>query len=55
MAPKLSLEARMTIIELLRRGSWSRLAALRCSLRKDQLAWQGAYIAAFTRLVGVPA
>jgi transposase len=35
--------------------SWSRFATLVWSLRKDQLAWQEAHIAAFTRLGGVPA
>jgi len=35
--------------------SWSRFAALKWSLRKDQLAWQEAHIAAFMRLGGVPA
>ena len=35
--------------------SWSRFAALVWALRKDQLSWQEAHIAALTRLGGVPA
>jgi hypothetical protein len=35
--------------------SWSRFAVLVWSFHKDQLAWQEAHIASFTRLGGVPA
>jgi transposase len=35
--------------------SWSRFGALVWSLRKDQLSWQEAHIAALARLRGVPA